>query len=415
MEWREKTTGATSTFATHNRRAVGAALTCLRKTTPGLNLSYPADAWRHFDEVHAALRPWLQGTPGFRRHGAAGFGGPWIENVWISHFGALGAQARARGRPLRSIFGPYVPLFVPFTDHWVRAGYRYPSGLVPALLGVLRRDILYITVSQNDAGLSGQDELPMALVPNVLVLSAGGYGHIPVPLLKQLEPLHRASPMATRPLLVSYVGSLDSAPRGLRTHMRDALIATSAKRRHPFAYAVTQGLPARWSVAMRLLPSMVEGALCRLLGVIHWRRVMADSHASLCPRGWGRSSYHLAETVQMGRVPIYVYSDVPWVPYERLFRQRLGYVTDLAGLPMLLTRLADAANASSPPRGEIGGEIAAAAESARDLARRERTAARLRGSHFTLGGVMQQIQSWMLDPARSDLQCQRLPSTIRDA
>lgn len=37
-----------------------------------------------------------------------------------------------------------------------------------------------------------------------------------------------------------------------------------------------------------------------------WREVMADSFASMCPRGFGRTAYHLMETLQQGLVPVHV-------------------------------------------------------------------------------------------------------------
>ena len=40
---------------------------------------------------------------------------------------------------------------------------------------------------------------------------------------------------------------------------------------------------------------------------------------SLCPRGFGRTSFRLAETVGAGRVPVFVYSDQLWVPYRDLY------------------------------------------------------------------------------------------------
>lgn len=374
-------------------RHASAAVACLLRTSPGLRVTYPSDAEAHFDAVHIKLAPWLQSVPGFRRHGAAGYDGPWIENIWISHFGALARRARARSRPLRSIFGPYIPLFVPFTDHWVRGGYNYPAGLVPDLIAALRPDVAYVTVSQNDEGLTGKDELPMARIPNVLVFSAGGYGHVPVPLLKQLEPPYPAAPVASRPLLVSYVGSLESAPHGLRARMRDVLVEAAAAG--GLAYEVSHGLSARWSSLTRWLPPVVERVASGLAGVRPWRGVMADSRLSLCPRGYGRSSYHLAESLQMGRVPIHVFSDTPWLPYEQLFRERLGFASNLRGLAGLLR---DLANASSD-----------------ELERRERTAANMSRSHFTLHGVMDQIGRFLRDPRRSDLQCQRLPRSVRDA
>ena len=372
------------------------AISCLRRSTPELrNLTYPADAWSHYDELLRALAPWLQSTPGFRQHGAAGYGGPWLENVWISHFQTRAAAARAAGEPLAAVFGPYVPIFVPFTDQWVHGGpyqvglkkYRYPAGLVPALLGVLRPSVAYITVSQSDNGLSGNGELPMHRIPNVLVLSAGGYGHVPVPLLKQPEALLPRRPLAQRQWVVSYVGSLDTSTNGLRTRMRDTVAATGCRCK------VSQGLASRWSA---LLSPRLERLVSSLTGGESWRGVMDDSRANLCPRGFGRSSYHLAETVQMGRVPIHIYSDTPWIPYEKRFRRSIGFATDLADLPALLRRLQR--NTSDA-----------------ELTRRERAISGLRVSHFTLAGVMKQVAAFMLVPHAADLQCRRLPASTRDA
>jgi hypothetical protein len=50
--------------------------------------------------------------------------------------------------------------------------------------------VLYITVSQNAVGITGDDELKMESIPNILVLSAAGYGHVPIPLLKQQQMLN---------------------------------------------------------------------------------------------------------------------------------------------------------------------------------------------------------------------------------
>ena len=128
-----------------------------------------------------------------------------------------------------------------------------------------------------------------------------------------------------------------------------------------------------------------------------WKQVMIDSYASLCPRGFGRTSYHLVETLQQGLVPVHVYSDVPWVPYADLYTE-VGFSTNLQGMPQLLEQL----KALSPET----------------WARMENRAVELRESHFTTQGVMDQIQRFMQPggdrTSRSDLRCQALPETIRD-
>jgi hypothetical protein len=32
--------------------------------------------------------------------------------------------------------------------------------------------------------------------------------------------------------------------------------------------------------------------------------------------GMGRASFRLAEIIQLGRIPVYLYEDFPWAPYE---------------------------------------------------------------------------------------------------
>ena len=86
---------------------------------------------------------------------------------------------------LKEHFGGYVPIFVPWTDLWCSHWYRYPRDFIETLRKVLRKDVPYVTVNQNDDGVFGRcTESLSEEIPNLLVLSAGGVGHVPVPLLK---------------------------------------------------------------------------------------------------------------------------------------------------------------------------------------------------------------------------------------
>ena len=51
----------------------------------------------------------------------------------------------------------------------------------------------------------------------------------------------------------------------------------------------------------------------------------------------------------MGLVPIHVYTDRPWVPYEGLFLARAGFATSVGGLEDLL-------HAEALTRPEVAGE-----------------------------------------------------------
>jgi len=141
---------------------------------------------------------------------------------------------------------------------------------VDTVLKILRSDVAYVTVSQNACGVTGDQtrERPgfyqfdhAKLVPNLVVLSAGGYGHVPVPLLKQPEAVVGRKPVSERRYFASFLGSLKTAPEGLRLKMNTTLVEFAAARGLEVFVGRTRD----------------------------WRTVMADSKFSLCPRGFGRS------------------------------------------------------------------------------------------------------------------------------
>lgn len=54
------------------------------------------------------------------------------------------------------------------------------TNLTDSLLSWLRKDVIYLAVSQDDQGLG---KTLMSAFPNILVLTAGGFGHVPIPLI----------------------------------------------------------------------------------------------------------------------------------------------------------------------------------------------------------------------------------------
>jgi hypothetical protein len=223
------TTTTTTTPANNNRMSL--AYDCLQKTTPNLHLEYPEDAEEHYNAIRLAMAPWAQ-TSAHLPHTGINYNGPWIENYWISNFEPLFDDPPITTDDddknddnndnttacLSTYFGPFIPIFVPFVDHFCAMGFDnriYPPGLMDTLLSQLRPNVPYIAVSQNDLGLY----LNQLKLPNLLVLSAGGYGHIPIPLLKQFEPLNNDVDLKERPYDLSYVGRLDHAPKNMRKHV----------------------------------------------------------------------------------------------------------------------------------------------------------------------------------------------------
>lgn len=127
---------------------------------------FPADAEEHFEQINHIAHH-FRSIP---IHKYSNYSGPWIENIWIQKFGK---------RPLKDFSG-MIPLFFNWVDALLVE--RMPE-MEKALSSVLRPDVLYVTISQSAEGL---DQFSL-LHPNVLVLSCGGFGHIPLPLLKKPE------------------------------------------------------------------------------------------------------------------------------------------------------------------------------------------------------------------------------------
>lgn len=331
---------------------------CLRLTTPSLQLEYPSDANDHFDEITEALKPYEHCA----FHSYAGYHGPWIENHWMSHFRSLWSDEKQRSGDkarLSTVFGPFIPIFFPFVDCWIKHHNHNEDGLARALKDVLRPDVAYITVSQSDSGL----DLPF--MQNVVVLSAGGYGNVPVPLLAGPKSVEKLVPMDQRPLLANYVGSLVHAPHDMRHRMAESMHRSF----QPNEMFVGQS--------------------------VSWEHIMADSRVSLVPRGFGRTAFHLAETIQKGLVPVYVYDDVPWVPYKDMFEQ-LGYVLNIDEVEPFLKNLSSVSIA--------------------DLEAKEAMSLKVKDSHFSFPGVMRQIEGFMAqNRGTHDLKCQRVPDTVRGA
>lgn len=133
---------------------------------------FPNDAESHFRHLQEVVRPFVKKHP---YHSYSGYSGPWVENIWIEYFG---------NKPLTYFRGLF-PIFLNWVDSDI--GKDMPH-MIAALRPVIRKDCLYITVAQSDRGLHEA----AAAFPNILTFSAGGYGHIPIPLIKgelSLSPL----------------------------------------------------------------------------------------------------------------------------------------------------------------------------------------------------------------------------------
>jgi hypothetical protein len=216
--------------------------------------SFPDDAQAHFEQVKKALARFATTA---HMHTYRHYSGPWIENIFISHF------QKATLKDLHGI----IPLFVPWVDNQ-RTGDELWQEIFKTLKAVLRPDVIYLAVSQGDIGLAKIGEY----FPNVLVLSGGGFGHVPVPLIKGLLPYNAITQWPPHwDQEIGFFGNLHQATRPI---MFDTIRAAADKAHmtHKIAFGPT------------------------------WMDMMAKSKFNLAPRGFGRSSFRFAEYVRRPRV-----------------------------------------------------------------------------------------------------------------
>ena len=78
--------------------------------------------------------------------------------------------------------------------------------------------------------------------------------------------------------------------------------------------------------------------------VLYHFTLRSTSRFNLAPRGFGRGSFRLSEILQIGRIPVVIYNDYPWIPYDypgsEYSVRQLGYLGQTGRLEALLDRLA---------------------------------------------------------------------------
>jgi hypothetical protein len=373
-----------------------------------------AIAEAHFLELYAASAPFR----GLRTHDYAGYSGPWIENVWI------GLDAKA---VFASLY-PLIPVFIQNTDICVVHKELKPAAAA-FLRERLRPDFIYAMVTQHDRGLcvleppEGTEDVKIDPCPhqavNILHFSAGGYGNVPIPLIKgdfggggggsSAKPAEDGGIKSANHGVV-FAGSLETHPGGFRKAVHDRLVQVERSLVLPPDSLYSYYYGGDWQAV-----------------------VTTEALLALSPRGYGRASFRTSELVQLGQPQLVVWDDELWLPYHhpdpasRAARPRfwgpggLGIalnVTELGGITDVLCALLE------PEAGARRGREAAAAAACRrsfktpipvnpgSLVAAMRARARaVAASHFTYQGVLERIADFVHDPLTADLACVRWPAS----
>jgi len=201
-------------------------------------------------------------------------------------------------------------------------------------------DTPMFTVVQHDDGL--YHPWPK----NLTVFGAGGVGDVPVPLLMPtVTPDHVDRPVNARVTFMGEAGGPNN-----RFGVRQAMLEAFANR------------PEFTNVQRSTYKAYCD--------------VIRHSAFTLCPAGYGLTSFRLYETLALGSVPVYIHNGTPWLP----FADKLDW-HDLVVLvaPVEIHELPDRLDAiTERRRQEMLGNIRA-----------------VFAEHFTMPGVVRRVRDWL--------------------
>ena len=181
----------------------------------------------------------------------------------------------------------YLPIL--WTNFYIARNYGNDDMTdLQTYLDGLDRSKKYFTVIQYDDGILQRiDDL------DILIFGSGGGGRkkvprknlgYPIPLMCQPDP--SAYRNRDRDILASFAGTLDKS------------------------YTIRQKLKKVYRGSDILIQAHI--------GYKKFVEQMERSVFSLCPRGYGATSFRICEALQHGSIPVYIY-DTPWVPWPDEF------------------------------------------------------------------------------------------------
>ena len=154
----------------------------------------------------------------------------------------------------------------------------------------------YFTITQYDDG-------PLLQLPENTLKFGACSGDFPLPLIYQdvnntLESISKKT-FQEKTILCSFVGNL-TANHVLPNVRKDMF---SILRRNPHFKMINSG---GWTPKVNQNRQQV------------FIETTVNSKFALAPRGYGRSSFRFFECFQLGTIPIYVWNDINWLPFQDL-------------------------------------------------------------------------------------------------
>ncbi len=176
----------------------------------------------------------------------------------------------------------------------------------------------YFTVVQYDDG-------PLLNIPANTIVYGACSGNIPIPLIYEdknntLEKIPKKY-FNDKPILCSFVGNITS--NHIYPNVRQDMF--NILQNNPDFKLINSG---GWtpSVNTNLQNMFIETTL--------------NSKFALAPRGYGRSSFRFFECFQLGTIPIYIWNDINWLPFQnKIDYKKLCIVIHISELKDLYSKL----------------------------------------------------------------------------
>lgn len=216
-------------------------------------------------------------------------------NPYPRHQTGLGMEDRAEEyfRSKTSITAKRIYLPIKWTAYQIQANYgkdeRQMRKLRNYCKGVFQNGNKFFTIKQTGVEkyftIAQYDDGPLVdMGPNCRIFGAGGIGTDAIPLTTERHEEHGFK----KEIYCSFLGSQGTHP--IREKMFNALSGKDM--------------------------FIVKNVYTKKENTPYFAEVTEKSMFTLCPRGYGKTSFRLYEAMQLGSVPVYI-SDVHWLPFTK--------------------------------------------------------------------------------------------------
>jgi hypothetical protein len=179
----------------------------------------------------------------------------------------------------------YLPIF--WTNYYISKDYAQQDiSEINTFLDTLDKSKEYFTIIQWDDGIVNPFEYK-----NIYVFGQGGgggrqgyIGDYSIPLICQPNPNIK---IQNKDIFASFIGVIYGRNNSIREKLHDNL-----KNKNGYLFENSISYDA-------------------------FSSTMSRSVFSLCPRGYGATSFRICEALQHGSIPVYI-SDKPWIPFNNM-------------------------------------------------------------------------------------------------